>query len=393
MTRSPPAPFPQERGIPMTPGAAPLEYAPQTVSPPGETLKETLEELGISQADLARRTGLSTKHINQIVQGAAVLSPETALLLERITDVPATVWNTLEAAWRTQVLLEQEREKLASQTGWLDNFPLADLAARGVLPNRDRTVANLQRLLQFFGVASPPVAEDLWRGYSAAFRRSTSTTPDQYATYAWLRLSVLEARHRTCKPYRREALYDLLPSIRALSAQEPELWITQLPALCSQAGVAVIFSPAFKNTHLSGATRWLTPDKAMIALTDRYKKDDRFWFTVFHEIGHVLLHGKRLTFLDDDPLKGTTTAEEEANNFAAHALIPPEYEAAYETLRRRPKPFTHIQRFAAQVGIAPGIVVGRLQHDKALDWREGNKLKRDFDLAALTPAQSSNAAR
>jgi len=372
--------------------AAPLEYAPQTVSPPGETLKETLEKLGISQADLARRTGLSTKHVNQIVQGTATLSPETALLFERATGIPSTVWNTLEAAWRTQILRQEEHEALINQVGWLDKFPLAELVARGILPDRRKTVTNLQQLLDFFGVASPAVAENLWSGYSTAFRRSTTTPPNEYATYTWLRLCVLKARQLPCKPYRREALHDLLPEIRNLSRKDPELWITQLPELCAEAGVAVVFSPSFKNTHLSGATRWLTPDKVMVALTDRYKKDDRFWFTVFHEIGHVFLHGKRLTFLDEDPLKGTSAAEEEANDFAAHTLIPPEHRAAYEILRRHPKPFAHINHFAVQVGVAPGIVVGRLQYDKALDWKEGNKLKRDFDLAALTAAQSSTTS-
>ncbi|TKA00495.1 HigA family addiction module antitoxin [Actinacidiphila oryziradicis] len=375
----------------MTLGAPPHEYAPQTVSPPGETLKETLEELGISQADLARHTGLSTKHVNQIVQGTAALSPETALLLERTTGVPATVWNTLEAAWRTQLVRQAEHEALTDQIGWLDKFPLADLVARGVLPDRGKTVANLRQLLDFFGVASPAVAEDLWSGYSTAFRRSTTTPPNEYATYAWLRLGVLEARRRPCMPYQREALHDLLPELRALSSQEPELWLTRLPALCATAGVAVIFSPAFKNTSLSGATRWLSPDKVMIALTDRHKKDDRFWFTVFHEVGHVLLHGKRLTFLDDDPFNGTSTAEEEANAFASQILIPPAHAPAYETLRRRPRPFTNIQRFAEQAGIAPGIVVGRLQYDKALDWSEGNKLKRGFDLTAFTTVQNTKA--
>ncbi|WP_367324580.1 HigA family addiction module antitoxin [Streptomyces sp. HUAS ZL42] len=365
----------------------PLEYSPQTVTHPGETLKETLEELAISQADLARRTGLSTKHVNQIAQGIASLSPETALLLERATGVPATVWNTLEASWRTQLARKEEQSSLADQIEWLDRFPLADLVARNVLPDRSRTVTNLQRLLDFFGVASPAVAEELWSGYSTAFRRSFTTTPNEYATYAWLRLAVIEARRRRCKPFRRETLQEILPSLRALSMQDPDSWLTELPKLCSEAGVAVVFSPAFKNTNLSGATRWLSPDKVLIALTDRYKKDDRFWFTVFHEVGHVLLHGKRLTFLDEDPFKGTGPAEEEANTFAAQTLIPPEHESAYEALLRQPKPFAHITRFAERVGVAPGIIVGRLQHDKALDWKEGNKLKRDFDLGSLPPMQ------
>ncbi|MEV6985807.1 HigA family addiction module antitoxin [Sphaerisporangium sp. NPDC051017] len=366
-----------------TSSAASFDYTPQSVSPPGETLKETLEELGISQADLARRTGLSTKHINQIVLGNAALSPETALLLERATGVPATTWNALEAAWRAQQVRREEYENLIGQVAWLNKFPLTDLVAHGILPDRSKNVANLQRLLSFFGVANPAVAEDLWSGYSTAFRRSNTVQPNAYATYAWLRMCVLEARQRPCAPYQREALSDLIPTIRALSIRDPEHWITRLPEICAEVGVVVVFSPAFKNTHLFGATRWLTADKVMIAFTDRHKKDDRFWFTVFHEIGHVLLHGKRLTFLDDDPSNGVGAAEEEANNFAAQALIPSEHYSAYETLRRRPKPFARIIQFAAQVGIAPGIIVGRLQHDKALSWEQGNGLKREFDLKAL----------
>lgn len=359
----------------------PFEYTPQTVSPPGETLKETLETLGIPQADLARRTGLSTKHINQIVQGSAVLSPETALLLERATGISAATWNTLEASWRTQIVQQEEAEALIGQLEWLDRFPLGELVDREILPDRSKTVANLQRVLDFFGVASPSVAEDLWSGYSTAFRRSTTTTPNEYATYAWLRLAVLEARKIPCQNYRREALHDLVPRIRSLSAQDPSLWITQLPEICARAGVAIVFSPAFKNTHLSGATRWLSPEKVMIGLTDRYKKDDRFWFTVFHEIGHVLLHGKRLTFLDVDPLKNPSKAEEEANTFAANALIPTEYAEAYATLKKHPKPFINIERLAAEISVAPGVIVGRLQYDGALGWGEGNKLKRAFELS------------
>jgi HTH-type transcriptional regulator / antitoxin HigA len=366
--------------------AAPFEYRPQSISPPGETLKETLEELGIPQADLARRTGLSIKHINQIVIGKAAISPETALLFERATGVPAAAWNTLEANWRMHLVRQEDDEVLAEQVDWLDRFPIAELVARKILPDRRKTVANLQKLLDFFGVASPAVAEDLWTGYGAAFRRSTTTSPDPYATYVWLRLGVLEARSRNCQPYQRETLQDLLPHIRALTTQDPRLWVTELPELCAQAGVAVVFLPALKKTYLSGATRWLTPEKVMIAITDRYKKDDRFWFTVFHELAHVLLHGKRLTFLDEDPLGSADTGEREANTFAARALIPSEHDRAYQALRQRPKP-VEIRRFATRIGISPGVVVGRLQHDGALEWNQGNTLKRGFDMATLTGSQ------
>jgi addiction module HigA family antidote len=365
----------------MTLGADPLEYSPQTSAPPGESLKETLDLLGITQADLARRTGLSTKHINQIIQGLAVLTPETAILLERATGTAAGVWNGLEAAWRTYQQREEEDRILADQVDWLDHFPLAELVSRRIVPDKTKTVDNLRRVLKFFGVASPQVAEDLWDDYRVAFRRSTKKSADEYATAVWLRYSVLAARDIECQPFERDALTRLIPSIRALSQRDPADWLTQLPPVCATAGVAVVFSKAIKSTYVSSATRWLTPDKVMVALTDRYKKDDRFWFAFFHEVGHILLHGKRLTFLDEDPTaKSEVRAEAEASRFAADTLIPPTFATEYRKLKSSPKPFSKIIEFADRIGVSPGIVVGRLQHDEALDWGEGNGLKRDFEL-------------
>ncbi|KND27965.1 helix-turn-helix domain-containing protein [Streptomyces acidiscabies] len=377
----------------MTPPRAPhVVYSPDSAQPPGETLKEQLDALGIPQADLARRTGLSTKHINQIVQGTAVLTPETALLLERATGITASMWNQLEATWRTHVTRQQELQQLSKRIDWLDNFSLTDLVKRSILPNKDRSADNLQRLLAFFGVADPGVAEDLWRSYRTAFRRSTVLKTDDYATAVWLRQAELKARDLPCQPFDRAALTALLPSLRSLTLEDPATWPGLITQLCAQAGVAVVFLPAPPLTSVSGVTRWLTPDKVGIALSDRFKKDDHFWFTVFHEIGHTLLHGKRLTFLDNTDRADERTpegdrSEEEADAFAAQTLIPPEHNAAYRRLARRPMPFDTLKTFAHQAGIAPGIVVGRLQHDGALPWTHGNNLKRPVRFPQNGPAE------
>lgn len=372
----------------MTPPAAQhqtYEYEPDDVLPPGDTLKEQLEALGIPQADLARRTGLSTKHINQIVQGSAVLTPETALLLERAVGIPASLWNQMEAAWRTHVSRIESREALSGHLEWLKHFSLGELVKRGILPTRECTVDNLERLLTFFGVADPKVAENVWRSYRTAFRRSTVLKPDDYATAVWMRQAELKARTLDCAPYDRTLLLDLLPKLRALTVEEPAIWLSEIPRLCAQAGVAVVFVPAPPNSRVSGVTRWLTPEKVGVALSDRFKKDDHFWFTLFHELGHVLLHGKRLTFIDntrrdDDATPEGDRSEAEADAFAADTLIPPEHTAAYRRLAQHPTPFTKIQSFARQASIAPGIVVGRLQHDRSLDWTHGNKLKRTIEI-------------
>ncbi|MGI5223756.1 helix-turn-helix domain-containing protein [Actinoallomurus sp. CA-142502] len=368
----------------MSAGADQITYEVRNAKPPGETLKENLDFLGISQADLARRTGLSIKHINQIALGAAVLTPETAILLERVLDVPADVWNALEASWRTQEQRRQDAAALQERLSWLDNFSLRELVARRIIPNRAKTVDNLRLLLEFLEVGTPEAAENVWGSYKVAFRRSTTKVPDDYATAVWLQLALRSAREIKCDPYSRGKLIALIPKIRALTLTEPAHWLAELPRICAQAGVAVVFEPAMPRTFLSGATRWLATDKVMLALSDRFKKIDQFWFAFFHEVGHIVLHGKRLTFLDENPAaqSGVSAEEEEANRFAADTLIPPAYAEQYRRLSEHPKPFRNIEAFAKFAQIAPGIVVGRLQYEGRLQWSEGHRMLTSVDFTS-----------
>jgi Zn-dependent peptidase ImmA (M78 family) len=127
---------------------------------------------------------------------------------------------------------------------------------------------------------------------------------------------------------------------------------------------------------VSGVARWLNPAKAMIQLSLRYKSDDHLWFTFFHEAGHILLHGKRDVFVEGEGL--VDEKEEEANRFAANILVPP---LQYRRLLSM-KPFgkSTIKAFAQELGIAPGVLVGRLQHDGHLPFSHCNDLKQRFRL-------------
>jgi plasmid maintenance system antidote protein VapI len=383
----------------MTSAVQHFPYTPDSPAPPGESLKEHLDVEGVSQADLSRRTGLSTKHINQIVQGVAVLSPDTAVLLERATGVPATAWSQLEANWQTYRSRLLDQEKLNDQVSWVANFPLEFLRRAGEIPHSQIDVGNLKRILSFFGVANPEVARQAWREYRTAFRRSALVDGDEYAVATWLRLCERRARDKQCLPYSREELLKLLPHMRSMTLNSPEIWLDELPKMCAQAGVALVFMPALKNTHVSGATRWLTPNKAMIALSDRFKTDDTFWFSFFHEIGHVILHGKRLTFLDDkesdEPngdgivsspgpvlLHGDSTgesiaskAELEADEFAGNLLIPTKQLGEFVQFKKS-LTVSDVQYFSREIGVAPGIILGRLQHDGVIPWSHGRSLKR-----------------
>ena len=159
--------------------------------------------------------------------------------------------------------------------------------------------------------------------------------------------------------------------IRSLTAHGDANDIVEM---CAAAGVVVVFVPEVKGCRISGAAWWASPSRAVIALSDRYKKDDYFWFTFFHEAAHILLHSKKETFVDD----GTDddTLEDEANRFAANLLIPPEYEARLHSLTSD----DDVKAFANEIGISSGIVVGRLQHDHVWDWNRGNSLKRGLHI-------------
>lgn len=368
-------------------------YRPESFASPGETLKEYLDEEGISQADLSRRTGISTKHVNQIIQGAATLSPDTAVRLHQATGIPAISWSQLEAAWQTHQSEIDNREKLEKQISWVSNFPVSYMHKVGILRDTKSSWENLQAILRFFGVTSPDVAQRAWREYRTAFRRSALVDGDEYAVATWLRLCERAAREIECSNYSKQRLVEALPELRQLTTQPPHTWTEELPSACSELGVALVFKPALKNTHVSGVTRWLTPEKAMIALSDRFKTDDTFWFSFFHEIGHLILHGKRLTFLDDpNPDSGAEEADElllhgdsrshdkaaseiEADDFARNTLIPDALfnEFVSPTLAADSKP---IIQFAKKTGVSPGIVLGRLQHEGIVPWSRWRSMKK-----------------
>ena len=350
-----------------------IGFKPDYAVPPGEILKEELGARGMSQAELAERTGLARKTLNEIIKGKAPITPDTALKLERVFSLPAQFWMNLEQRFQETTARLAERERLQADVAWLKRLPLKQMIQRGWITPYPDKVAQLNELLRFFGVASVAQWEVFWRGRTVAYRRSSAFESHPEAVSAWLRQGELEAQKIPCAPYDLRAFRTALEGIRDLSRKAPEIFVPELTRRCAAVGVAVAFVPELPKAPISGATRWLHKDKALIQLSLRYKTDDHLWFTFFHEAGHVLLHGKKEIFLESgDGLDGDKEAE--ANAFAERTLIPT---AALANLAaRRPLSKAAIQRFANEHGIAPGIVVGQLQYRRLLPYTHCNELKR-----------------
>lgn len=355
------------------------EYSPDSISLPGETLREVLEDREMAQAELAERMGRPKKTVNEIIRGKTAITPETALQLERVLGVPASFWNNLERNYREHQARKEEAGRLASSGDWLKKIPVRKMVDLGWIEKREDCVSQARELLNFFGIASPDQWRDVFELPQASFRHTTAFESRTGSLAAWLRKGTLQGQQIHCAPFDSDRFKSVLMEARQLTREAPTVFGEALVERCATAGVAVAFVPELPKCRANGATRWLSPHKALIQLSLRYRWADIFWFSFFHEAGHVLLHGKREVFIEGNE-KGEDEAvekkEAEADRFASHLLIPPgEIERLQRLAEAGRISKLDVRSFAEEVGIHPGIVVGRLQHEGWLPYSHLNDLK------------------
>lgn len=354
------------------------EFQPDYAVSPGEVLSAELELRGMTQQELARRTGITPKHIISILKAKSAITPETAIKFERALGMPVEYWLNLESHYQEILARAAEEEQLERDLKWLKHIPINAMVKLSWIEKLKDKKAQLVEVLRFFGIANVNQWDDMWPNLNVAYRQNQKHEVFPEAVSAWLRQGEIEASAITCQPYNKAKFRDVLDEIRSLTTEEPAHFVPAMQELCSMAGVAVVFVPALPKTGVSGATRWLHKDKAIIQLSLRYKTDDHLWFTFFHEAGHILLHGKKELFLE-----GTNGLDQEkehaANIFAQEELIPAKLFSEFIAGRNFNK--AAITEFAKTVGIAPGIVVGQLQHKGLLNIKFCNDLKQRFKWA------------
>ncbi|MEV5803771.1 ImmA/IrrE family metallo-endopeptidase [Streptomyces parvulus] len=339
---------------------------------------EFLEESGMTQREFALRSGLSAKHLNQLIKGIVSLSPEVAERLENVTGIKARFWNRLEADYQSTRKRLREARDPGLFSSWCKSLPVRELVKRGQVPEEPSDKeSRWDQLLAFFGVSSLDAWIELYEKPAVAFRQTKAFEAKVGAVAAWLRLGEVAAQAIACDPFDKRGLQSELIRLRSLTLLPPAQFEHDLVKTCARHGVAVVFVKEITGSRACGATRWLSPNKAIVQLSLRYKTDDQFWFTVFHELGHVLMHGKQDVLVESDRnSEAEDPREVEANQFARDLLIPPQAAKRLEGLRS----ISSVQSFAREIGIAPGIVVGRLHHEKKWPHSWGNGLKRRFDL-------------
>jgi len=351
-------------------------FSPDWVSPPGDTILDLLEERGWKQNEFADRIGFTTKHVSHLINGKSALTEDAAIKLERVLGSTARFWMSREVQYREALARENAIELLEDDVDWLKEVPVANMVKFGWITKYTKKAEQVSELLKFFGVASVRAWRSQYAEPLAAFRASDKLSKKPGAVAAWLRQGERCASEMATKPFDKVAFKSALDDLRELTKEtDPKVFMPAIVEACANAGVAVVFEPVPIGCPASGATKWIGADKALLMLSFRHKTNDHFWFSFFHEAAHLLLHGKKMLFIEMKALDNEH--ENEANEFAKNILIPKQYDNQLMFL-------THsaaaLLTLAEEVGVAPGIVVGRIQNDGLLRWDTRlNNLKVSYE--------------
>ncbi|QKO20548.1 ImmA/IrrE family metallo-endopeptidase [Rhodoferax sp. BAB1] len=349
------------------------EFCPAWASPPGETVREIAQRKGLKQAVVASALDVAEIELPRALDGDWPIDAERAEKLAAQIGGTPRFWLAREAQYR------QALKSIHDDTrAWVSGLPFADMAKFGWIDAASTFADKLRHAFAFFGVSSVDEWREAWlseRGGLTAYRTSPVFTTQAAAAAAWLRQGELAASHIRTALWSRTDFERLLPDLRPLTRiHRPSEFLQQLQQKCAACGVAVVIVRAPKGCPASGATR-VRNGQAVLQLSARYLRDDSFWFTFFHEAGHLVLHEDRL-FLEWSEKRHLDEKEElEANDFAGKVLIPPSQEAA---LRELPHEYKSIMRFARNLSVSPGVVVGQLQHRGLLPREKLNFLKKRY---------------
>lgn len=347
------------------------DFIPDWASAPGETIADMLSERGLSVEDFASKMGLSVQSAADLLEGKSTISLETARKLSEVVGGSLQFWIARDGQYRDDAMRQG-----AKYRDWLREVPIGDMLRFGWI-DAVRPTDELTSCLRYFDVRSVSAWHEKYANIErmAAFRTSPSFESRPASVAAWLRQGEIAAETIRCKPWNPDVFRSSLQQIRRLTKQkDPRRFISQLQALCAEAGVAFVAVPCPNGCRASGATRMLFADRMLLQLSGRYLSDDHFWFTFFHEAGHALLHGNRGLFVDG--ISDQQTFEEgEADDFAERIIIPDASRREFEGLRGDSR---RVLAFAQKIGIAPGIVVGQMQHRGIIPRNWLNALKRRY---------------
>jgi len=365
-----------------------LEAKKQLLSPPGETILETIENLGISQTELGERLGKNKAKTSDLINGKTSITNETARKLEMVLGISASFWLNLEKEYQEEILEIEKLAFLETCKEWIKEFPLTFLKKLNFLPETRDKAKLSEALLKFFGIASPKEWQKIYCEESMSFKIELKHTATPQAVSAWLRIGELQARTIKLQSFDKKKLKSQIGKFESLSKSQTQNWLKDLQGLCAEVGVALCLVTSVPKAPIYGVARWINKKSTpLIQLTDRNKDYNSFWFSFYHELGHILLHNKSDVFLEGlNDIAQDEEKEREADDFAVQFLNIPEEQIsslssfAFLTDAQKKK---KVFELAEELQLHPSIIISQLQRLEIASYGDTMlnqmKVKIEFD--------------
>lgn len=362
------------------------DFTPDWFSKPGDSILSLMHRRAVPAASLAHRLEGEMDTLRRLIAGLQSIDGKIAKAISTALGGTPEFWLRRQENYDKALDRAVAAISLNEQADLVQSVLAPTASPRGKMSVATRTKEARVRLA-YYNVNSLRA----WKARyghcidATRFRTSDSFESKDSAVSLWLRAAELEAELAATKPWDPERLREELPKIKRLSLiRQPARLLPKLRSALASVGVAVVILRAPQGCHASGASRFLNREKAMVLLSLRHKSDDHFWFTLLHEIGHLLLHGDQ-TFIDEEGMP-EDKLEKEANEFARECLIPSSFEEEFESLLANRNA---VLRFSVALGISPGIVVGQMQHRNMIGYNALAYLKRRFKWEDIDAALAS----
>lgn len=368
------------------------EFVPKFAVHPGRMLLEEIKARHMSQVEFAERTGMTPKHLSEIINGKADVTPEVAIAVEAATGTPASLWLKLQMQYDEVLARQKETETLRADEEIVGLFSYTKIRAIWpALPDTRKTTDRIIALRQMFCVSSLKLLVDnIYNDkftISPAFRTSGKTEDheiDRYALAAWVQVGKLKAAKETLsEEYHPNELKKFAKQIPALSAEADvsHAW-NQIREGLNACGVKIVLVPYLPRTYINGAVYW-EDSTPVVILNVKTSYWDTFIFTLLHEVGHILLHGKTYTSLSFDPthaqlLSADQKEEKEADEFSLNTLISPmAFDSFVEKYRSGSESVKH---FAQEYPVDCGIVAARMAKREIIGWPYCRQFRRQVQI-------------
>ena len=355
------------------------EYKELMAFHPGYYVAEIIEDMGISQKEFALRLGTTPKTISTLVNGQISLSNVLAKKLSVMLGTSVDVWLNIQKEYDEKIICIKKEKDFDTQKKIASGIDYKYFEEVAGLVHTNNINDKIKNLCKYFVISDLNVLlePDFLINYRVGIPNIEKK--NIINSRAWIQTAINLSKKIKVNSFNAEKLKSYLPELRSMTTKDPKIFLPRMENIFAECGVAFIILPYLKNSGINGAVKWINSNQVVLAMNNRGLTADKFWFSLFHEIKHVLQQKLKITFISYDRSYITeldSKLEEEADLFARNYLIPPnEYKKLKKSMYISDD---EISEFAKLIGIHPGIVVGRLQHDKIISHNRGTKLKTNY---------------